>query len=354
MTSPTTDAPRPSVEPRSLSLPWAKANIPLILLGVLGLLVAPLLIAGMAKSGYYLNLFVLFFIYAVIAQCWNLVLGVAGIFSLAQVAFFAIGGYATAMFSVKADVFPEAIAGWSPWITIWFAPVAAAAAALLLGLPMLRLRGIYVVLLTLGFQEAVRNFLATGPTVFGRGHGLAPPRLEVASLLGIERADVAYYYAALAIFLVSTFAVWRLIRSPTGVALTAMRDSPEYAESRGIDPLRLKLALFAYSAFFTGLAGGFMAHYLGAISPTTLSFPFLVLLITMIVVGGWGTFWGPILGTALVIALDEWLRGALDGGWRLIVFGLLLGVIVVAAPNGLGPWLSERRATFLRVFREAE
>jgi branched-chain amino acid transport system permease protein len=350
----TSEAPRPPVELRSLSLPSRKANLPMVGLGVLAMLAAPLLIGGMAKSGFYLNLCVTFFIYAVVAQCWNLVLGVAGIFSLAQVAFFAIGGYATALFSVKASVTPDAIAGWSPWVTIWLAPVVAALAAFMLGLPMLRLRGIYVVLLTLGFHEAVRNFMATGPTVFGRGQGLNPPRLEVAALLGIDRADVAYYYAALVIFLIATLAIWRIIHSPTGMALTAMRDAPEYAESRGIDPLRLKLTLFAYSAFFTGLAGGFMAHYLGAISPTTLSFPFLVMLMTMIVVGGWGTFWGPIVGAALIIALDEWLRSALDGGWRLIVFGLLLGVLVVAAPNGLGPWVGDRFRRFMRVFEEAE
>jgi branched-chain amino acid transport system permease protein len=353
MSSHTTEAPRPPAELRSLSLPWAKANLPLTALGVLALLVAPVFVSGMGNSGFYLNLCVLFFIYAVVAQSWNLVLGVAGIFSLAQVAFFAIGGYATALFSAKSDIAPDAIAAWSPWLTIWFAPVAAALFAVVLGLPMLRLRGIYVVLLTLGFQEAVRNFLATGPTVFGRGQGLAPPRLEVAELLGLDRPDVAYYYAALAVFLVSTFAIWKIIYSPTGMALTAMRDAPEYAESRGIDMLRLRLGLFAYSAFFTGLAGGFMSHYLGAISPTTLSFPFLVLLMTMIVVGGWGTFWGPIVGTAMIIVLDEWLRDTLEGGWRLIVFGVLLAVIVIAAPNGLGPWLGERWRRFTQVFREA-
>ncbi len=354
MSATTPDAARTQVDRDRLSIPWARANVPLVLLGLVALVLLPLVIGGMARSGFYLNLLVLFFIYAVVAQSWNLVLGVAGIFSLAQVAFFAIGGYATALFSVQPEVVSNAVAGWSPWVTLWFAPFAAALAAIVLGLPMLRLRGIYVVLLTLGFHEAIRSFMSTGPTVFGRGHGLNPPRLDVAGALGIERADIAYYYAALVIFLVATYAIWRIIHSPTGMALTAMRDSPEYAEHRGIDPLRLKLSLFAYSAFFTGLAGGFMAHYLGAISPTTLSFPFLVLLLTMIVVGGWGTFWGPIVGAAMIIALDEWLRSTFDGGWRLIVFGVLLGAIVVAAPNGLAPWIGERLRNFFRVFREAE
>jgi branched-chain amino acid transport system permease protein len=341
------------LDPRRLSMPVARLNVPVVVLAALALIALPWLIAPMAKSGYYLNLLVLFFAYAVVAQSWNLVMGVGGIFSLAQVAFFAIGGYATATFSVKPETIPNAVASWSPWVTIWFAPVGAALAALLIGIPMLRLRGIYVVLLTLGFHQAVANFFATGPRIFGRGQGLNPPRLEVASLLGIERADIAYYYAALAIFAVTTYAMWRIIKSPVGAALTAMRDSPEYAVSRGIDPVRLKLALFTYSAFFAGLAGGFMAHYLGAISPQTLSFPFLVLVITMIVVGGWGTFWGPILGTALILVLDEVLRDLLDGGWRLIVFGLLLGVLVVTAPNGLAPWLRERLQNFFKVFKEA-
>ena len=141
---------------------------------------------------------------------------------------------------------------------------------------------------------------------------------------GTSTGRVAYYYVALLLFLITTYVIWRIFHSPIGMSFRALRDSETYATSRGVDPFRFKMLLFALSAFFTGLAGGFLVHYNGSQAPTILNFSLTINLLAMIVLGGWGTFWGPILGTALLTALPEILRGPLDN-WRNDGHGLVPG-----------------------------
>lgn len=123
------------------------------------------------------------------------------------------------------------------------------------------------------------------------------------------------------------------------MAFRALRDSEEYAVSRGVDRFRFKLFLFAFSAFFTGLAGGFMTHYQGVASPSLLTFGVMINLLAMIVLGGWGTFWGPIVGTAILTILPEVLRSA--EAYRNLTLGIALALIAVLAPRGLAPLLSQ-------------
>jgi len=123
------------------------------------------------------------------------------------------------------------------------------------------------------------------------------------------------------------------------MSFRAMRDSETYAISRGVDPFRFKLLLFALSAFFTGLAGGYLVHYNGAQSPAILNFGILINLLAMIVLGGWGTFWGPIMGTAVLTALPEVMR-AVDL-YRNLSMGLVLVLVAMFAPEGLGPLIAK-------------
>src|SRR5262249_371259 len=132
--------------------------------------------------------------------------------------------------------------------------------------------------------------------------------------------------------------------------------------SRGVDRFRFKLFLFAFSAFFTGLAGGFMTHYQGAASPSLLAFGVMINLLAMIVLGGWGTFWGPIVGTALLpppppllpplTALPEVLRSA--GAYRNLTLGIVLASIAVLAPRGLVPLLSQAIRSLVRRLRKRD
>ena len=292
----------------------------------------PLFLASIEGGRFWLHLLIIFFVYAIVTQAWNLLLAVAGIYSFGQLALYAVGGWTTGYLALHVGV--------NPWISLWFAPVAAAIAAVAIGLPTLRLRGVYVVLITLAFHELLRNFLVNSPyqKISGGGYGLIfVPKLDFGAL-GQGRSHVMFYYAGLVMFAVATYWIWRIFHSPLGAAFTALRDSEAYAVSRGVNQFRARLFLFAFSAFFTGLAAGFMTHYQGSISPSFLSFGVMINLLAMIVIGGWGTFWGPIFGTAFLILLQEkWLREGDLQEYRKLALGLMLAAIAVLAPRGLFP-----------------
>ncbi|MDW8352258.1 MAG: branched-chain amino acid ABC transporter permease [Anaerolineae bacterium] len=320
--------------------PWARANLKVTTLIVLAALVLPWLLFDSATGRFILHLLILFMAWCIVTQSWNLIMGVGGIFSFAQVALFAVGGLASGVVSQQFGI--------SPFLTIWLGPIAATAAALVIGLPSLRLRGPYVVLLTLAFAELLRNFASQGPNwVAGGGYGLRyVPKFGFEEMWGTGLGRVAYYYVAFILFGVTTYLIWRIFHSPIGMSFRALRDSETYATSRGVDPFRFKLLLFAISAFFTGLAGGFLVHYNGAQSPAILNFSLTITLLAMVVLGGWGTFWGPILGTAMLTALPELLRGA--DNYRNMAIGASLALIAIFAPEGLFPLISQKVKKFLR------
>jgi branched-chain amino acid transport system permease protein len=313
-------------------MPWAEPNLKALAVVAVVALVIPWPLSGLATGRFLLHLAVLFLGWGVVAESWNLILGVGGIFSFAQLALFAIGGLTAGVLTMQF--------GWSPWISIWFAPIAATIAALIIGLPSLRLRGPYVVLLTLAFGELLKNFATQGPKwIAGGGRGLMNvPKLGFIEQWGVATGQVAYYYVALVLFAVASFVIWRIFNSPIGMSFRALRDSETYATSRGVDPFRFRMLLFALSAFFTGLVGGFMIFYNGAQAPSTMSFDWTITLLAMVVLGGWGTFWGPILGAAVLIVLPELLREV--SIYRNLILGLSLALIAVFAPEGLFPLFS--------------
>jgi branched-chain amino acid transport system permease protein len=317
---------RPAVD--QAAAPWRR--VPLVAVGgtVLAGILLPLVLTRISIGDYLITLLILFFMQAVVAQSWNLIMGYGGIYSFAQVALFAVGGWTTAVLAHSL--------GWNPFIAMLFSPFVALLAAVGIGLPTLRLRGVYVVLLTLAFHELARVFAVTGPRfISGGGYGLVSvPTFQFGDAIG-EQRTIYLYYLAMAIFVIASFAIWRVIHSPLGVAVTALRDSETYGVSRGINQFRIRLILFAISAFFTGLAGGYMTHYNGGISTSVFDFSRLIDLLAMIVIGGWGTFAGPILGAAIIIGLDQYLVAI--GDYRALFEGLILAFIAVFAPQGMWP-----------------
>jgi branched-chain amino acid transport system permease protein len=303
-------------------------------------LLLPFLLLRFGAGSFFVHMLITFFLWSVVAQSWNLVLGVSGIYSFAQIALFAVGGWFTGVLSMSF--------GWNPWVSLALAPIVTTFAALVIGLPSLRLRGVYVVLLTLAFHELLRNYVTNGPRVIsGGGYGLiGVPRLDFGPFSGFGHL-VGTYYLALLFFGAATFAIWWVFHSPMGVAFAALRDSEGYAVGRGINQFRIKLFLFGFSAFFTGLAGGLMTHYLGSISHSIFAFSVLINVLAMIVIGGWGSFGGPILGAALLLGLQEGLRDLAE--FRTLVLGLALALMAVVAPSGLWP---KMRDGFRRLLEE--
>ncbi|HXF74233.1 MAG TPA: branched-chain amino acid ABC transporter permease [Actinomycetota bacterium] len=284
------------------------------------------------RNAYVIELAITTLIWATLNQSWNLQLGVGGVWNFAQLAIFAIGGYTAAILSLRA--------GLNPWLSLPVGGLAAAAVAVAIGIPTLRLRGIYAALLTFSFGEVVRLLVISDESGFTGGtFGLSG-----VPGLGFERMDPvsaqrAYYWAALALATLTAVAVAVFIRSPLGAALTALRDAPGYAAARGVSPLLMQVVTFAWSAFIAGVAGSFYAQYFHVISPSVMGLAPMSLFVAMLVVGGLGTFSGPLVGTVLIMVLGEWLRGAEQ--LRLVIVGAILLAVVVLAPRGLVPTAGE-------------
>ena len=285
---------------------------------------------------YVLTQMTLFFIWAIVVTQWNLVLGVAGIFSLAQMALFATGAYATAMLGYYFAV-PILLA-------MPVAGLVTVAVSALIGLACLRLRGPYVALLTLAIAQVIYLMVVndtacfTNPPsgclpLFGGVRGFSRfGDLGFRGLLG-SKWYVAHYYVGLALATLAVIFSIAIIRGPLGLAFQALRDNPGYAISRGISKFNYQLWVFSLSAFFTGIAGAFYAAQFGVVGPIVFSLAMLLFLLSMIVVGGMGTVWGPLLGAAVLMLADEGMREF--GDWRDIGLGLILAVFVILLPKGL-------------------
>ncbi len=302
----------------------------------IGLAIVLALVPLVIGTRYIITQMTLFFIWAIVVTQWNLVLGVAGIFSLAQMALFAVGAYATAMlayyFAIPVIVAMPAAA----LITV--------AASLVIGAACLRLRGPYVALLTLAIAQVIYLVVVndtacfTNPPsgclpLFGGVRGFSRfGDLGFRALLG-SKFYVAHYYVGLSLAVLAVMFSIAIIRGPLGLAFKALRDNPGYAMSRGISKFKYQLWVFGLSAFFTGLAGAFYAAQFGVVGPIVFSIAMLLFLLSMIVVGGMGTIWGPLLGAALLMLADEGMREV--GDWRDIGLGLVLAVFVILLPKGL-------------------
>jgi branched-chain amino acid transport system permease protein len=257
---------------------------------------------------YVITQITVFFVWAVVVTQWNLVFGVAGIFSLAQMALFACGAYATAMLGFYL--------GWSLWLAMPVAALITVVFSMLIGLACLRLKGPYVALLTLAIAQVVYVLIVTDTACFtttdagclqlmGGTRGLSKfGDLGFRDLFG-RQWIVANYFVALGILVLAMAFSIAVMRGPLGLAFRALRDNPGYAVSRGIGSFKYQLWVFALSAFFTGLAGAFYAANFRIVGPTVFSVSLLLFLLSMIVIGGLGTIWGPLVGAAILMVARQ-------------------------------------------------
>jgi len=303
-------------------------NILIILVGLF-VLIYPLV----GANSYIKHLFILFFIWSVVAASWNLLNGYAGINSLGNIGFMAIGGYVSGILAKSLGI--------SPWISIIIGGIITCIlVTIFLGLPALRLSGIYIALLTLIFADTLPSILTLTREITGGAMGLH----EIPGFLQ-NMEKIHAYYICFVFFLIAMFIIYRTIHSRTGLAFMALRDSENFATTLGVNRFNERLKVFAISSFLTGLAGGFYVHSLGDISPSTLGIEPFLLGIAMIELGGIGTFAGPILGAAVIVFGGEFLR--LAGTLRLSLLGLLICVIILFFPGGIMQLLSQSEA-FIR------
>jgi branched-chain amino acid transport system permease protein len=293
-----------------------KADLP----GLVLTTIVAVLIPFAFRSASLLGILAVMFIWIAVNMSWNLVLGFAGTFSFGQLAFFVCGGYTSAILDVHYGV--------SPWIDTLAAAAVGAAASLMIGLAAIRLRGVYVALVTLAFHQLVNSLVLNDYSGFTGGpNGLTPirPYLESTSLLG---QSLVGYWIALVCAVAVTIAILLILRSPIGLALVAARDAEHVASARGVTATRYRLVAFVISGAIAGLMGGVYAHFIGVVSPSLFSFSLLMMLFSMIIVGGWGTIWGPIVGTITITALSEWVDGRWPEYEPLILAAVMVTVVL--------------------------
>ncbi|MWV41758.1 branched-chain amino acid ABC transporter permease [Natrialba sp. INN-245] len=273
----------------------------------------------------------LVFIYGMLAFSAILPIGYAGQLILAQGAFFGVGAYSF----VKLTE-----AGLPPVVAILIATAFTGAVAYLLGKPATRASGIYLGIITLAFNELFVNFLELFPDFTGGSTGLSAPSLFPSVMTAMIPGDVLYYYLLLLVYIGTVVFFYRLLHSEFGWALLTIKEDPVLAESIGIDAQRYRLLSFTSAGLICGLAGGLFAPFNGYLSPPMFDLHRTIDIILAGVAGGLTTPIGSIFGGLIVVLVPEFLRFIAE--IRLIIYGVLLILLLMYLPEGIGGWLREK------------
>ncbi|MEI4480629.1 MULTISPECIES: branched-chain amino acid ABC transporter permease [unclassified Phyllobacterium] len=297
-----------------------EAGVAAIAFAVLALL--PLFIT----DSYGRHILIMAFIYAVVASNWDLSLGYGGVFNFGHLALFGIGVYAYGL--------ATKLLGIDPWIALILSGIVSTAAAVIVTVPILRLKGIYIILVTFGFAQLVMQLILSQSAYTGGTQGMV--RIEglyIASHNMVRDAKFAYFYIALGILLLSTLFLRSLVRSRTGASIVALRDNEEYAISRGISLVRQRMITLASSAFFTGIAGAFYAAYQRNASVDVFGMSLSTIILSMVLLGGTSTIYGAIVASFALTIFSEFMADF--GAWRPIITALLIIAVMLVYPSGL-------------------
>ncbi|WP_158892153.1 MULTISPECIES: high-affinity branched-chain amino acid ABC transporter permease LivM [unclassified Pseudomonas] len=290
----------------------------------------------------------LILIYVMLGLGLNIVVGLAGLLDLGYVGFYAVGAYTYAMLSHYY--------GLGFWVCLPLAGLMAALFGFLLGFPVLRLRGDYLAIVTLGFGEIIRILLRnltqwTGgpngisgiekPTLFGltferrAPEGMTPFHEYFGIPYNSEYKVIFLYLIALLLVLLTLFVINRLLRMPIGRAWEALREDEIACRALGLNPTLIKLSAFTLGACFAGFAGSFFAARQGLVSPESFTFIESAIILAIVVLGGMGSQLGVILAAIVMILLPELMREFSE--YRMLMFGLLMVVMMIWRPQGLLP-----------------
>jgi branched-chain amino acid transport system permease protein len=284
---------------------------------------AVLLFVPPLLKNYGIYLFSYWLIFVIATMGLNLTIGYAGQKSLGHAAFLGIGAYTVAIL-LKVGI--------SFWIGLPLAMLLCFVVGLGLGFPALRVQTIYLAFATLGFNTALWLVMRNEEWLTGGTFGInniARPELFGFSLA----SNLRYYYFVLGVALVMGALLWKLLHSPWGKAFTALRDNPIRAESLGVHIQAYTLLSFAIGAVYAGVAGALFAPLVEYIEPAPFAVNSSIMMYLMVVVGGAGYFFGPLLGSAVGVILPEWLRGMQD--WYLLGFGTAVVLLMLWLPDGL-------------------
>jgi len=312
------------------------------------LAIGALLIFPFLSNRSAVDLATLTLIYIMLGLGLNVVVGLAGLLDLGYVGFYAVGAYTYALLN--------SYLGFSFWEALPIAGLMTALFGYLLGFPVLRLRGDYLAIVTLGFGEIIRILLNNWTELTGGPNGIA--RIPKPTLFNLEfsrRADegniafheffgidydpafkvIYLYLLALILVLVTLFVIYRLLRMPIGRAWEALREDDIACRSLGMNPTGIKLSAFTIGASFAGFAGAFFAARQGFISPESFTFIESAIILAIVVLGGMGSQLGVILAAIAMTLLPELAREFNE--YRMLLFGLMMVLMMVWRPQGLVP-----------------
>jgi branched-chain amino acid transport system permease protein len=273
-------------------------------------------------------------IYVLLGVGLNVVVGLAGLLDLGYVAFFAIGAYTVALLTAPT---PHGIM-MSFWLALPIGIALAAMAGVLLGIPVLRMRGDYLAIVTLGFGEIIRILSKSDVLTSFTGGPRGVRSVASPVLFGFDLSDYFYHLILIAIVLV-VFLSYRLQNSRVGRAWMAMRDDEDVAKAMGIHVLKYKLLAFAIGAAFAGLGGVLFASRNLFTGPDDHTLLVSINVLCLVIVGGMGSIPGVVMGSLVLKGLPELLRELSD--YRMLAFGTLLVIMMILRPEGL--WPSKRR-----------
>ena len=277
-------------------------------------------------SAYIRHLIIVSVIYAVVASNWNFSLGYGGIFNFGHLAFFGLGAYVSAILSKTLGI--------TPWATIVLAGLAAVVAAIVVSIPVLRLKGIYVVLVTLAFGQLCQQLIMSQQWLTGGSQGFPlVPQLAIGGYSFASDDKFGYYFVALLLLVISTLYLERLVRSNFGTSVMALRDNEDYAISRGVSLARQRLLTLVASALFTGMAGWFISTYTRVASPEIFNFGPLALSLSMMLLGGTGSIYGPIVGAFLITIISEAMVDL--GPVRFLIISAMIILVLLFYPGGV-------------------
>jgi branched-chain amino acid transport system permease protein len=269
----------------------------------------------------------------------NLEIGLAGLLDLGFVAFYAVGAYTTALLMANDTA---ALAHLSFWFAMPLAVLASIIVGVLFGVPVLKVRGDYLAVATLGLGEIVRVIVlsdAAAPLLAGSKGILQIPRPQIGDF--IFNTPVSLFYLTLAAALVAAYFAWRLENSRLGRAWTAIRDDEDVAQALGINLIKVKLLAYGLGAAFAGLAGSIFAVMLGSIYPHSFQLIISINILALIIVGGMGSLPGVAVGAFVLIGLPEALREF--GEFRFLFYGLAIIAVMRLKPEGLWPSAARKR-----------
>lgn len=276
------------------------------------------------KGGYLMNVFVFIGIHTMLAVALNLLLGFAGQISLGHAAFFGLGAYISGILTTNHAA--------NPWLSMAIAGISVGILAFIVGFPILKLKGHYLAMATLGLGIIVYIVFNEAVDLTGGPSGLSGiPNLTIGKL--VFDTDIKNFYLIWTFALITMLLSINLAHSRIGRALRAIHDSEVAARVMGVNARLLKVQIFALSALISAVAGSLYAHTMTFVSPASFGFNFSVELVTMVIIGGLGSIYGSLLGAAILTLLPELLRAFQD--YDIVIYGLILILITMYMPGGL-------------------